>query len=70
LSLGAKATVAVVVRTTNNQKMDFQGQVGSALYDPDLANNFVVKRMGGSLGLSLLVMLLLLARRRLDCVSR
>jgi hypothetical protein len=38
--------------------------VGSALYDPDLANNFVVKRMGGSLGLSLLVMLLLLVGRR------
>jgi hypothetical protein len=44
--------------------MDFQGQVGSALYDPDLTNNFVIKRMGGSLGLSLLVMLLLLAGRR------
>lgn len=64
LSLGAKATVAVVVRTTNDQKMDFQGQVGSALYDPDLTNNFVIKRMGGSLGLSFLVMLLMLAGRR------
>ena len=63
LAVGAKASVAIRVRTTNEGKMDFQGQVDSDLYDPDLTDNFVIKRMGGSLGLILPVLLGLLWRR-------
>lgn len=62
LAVGAKAAVTIRVRTANDQKMDFQGQVSSDLYDPVLANNFVIKRMGGSLGLMLPVLLALLLR--------
>lgn len=62
LAVGAKAAVTIRVRTANDQKMDFQGQVSSDLYDPALANNFVIKRMGGSLGLMLPVLLALLLR--------
>lgn len=62
LAVGGKASVAIRVRTANDQKMDFQGQVSSDLYDPALANNFVIKRMGGSWGLMLPALLVLWLR--------
>lgn len=63
LSLGAKATVSILVRTTNNQKMSFQAQVTSDLYDPDQTNNYVVKKLGGALGWLLLPLLALVVSR-------
>lgn len=64
LAVGATARVSIRVRTANANKMNFQGQVDSDLYDPDQANNYVIKRMGGSLGLMLPVLLTLLLKIR------
>lgn len=64
LASGVTVAVTIRVRTTSDKKMDFQGQVDSEAVDPDLTNNFVIKRMGGSLGLLLLPLLLVLLARR------
>ncbi len=66
LATGQMASVAILVRTTNDQKMEFQAQVLADQFDPDQSNNFVLKKMGGALdGLLLPLALLLLRRKRL-----
>lgn len=57
MASGDVIAITLTFRTTNSQKMDFQGQVTQSTVDPDLTNNFVLKKFGGSLGMLLLPLL-------------
>lgn len=64
LSVGAQASVTLQFATQIKTKAQFTGAVTSEMLDIDTADNTVIKKFGGSLGLMVMAMAALLARRR------
>lgn len=65
LAVGAQATVSLQFSTQIKTRAQFTGAVSSELLDIYTADNTVIKKFGGSLGMMLLAMTGLLLRRRL-----
>lgn len=65
LAVGAQATVTLQFSTQIKTKTEFGGAVSSEMLDVETQDNTVLKKFGGSLGLMLVAMAGLLARRRL-----
>ncbi len=64
LAVGAQATVTLQFATQIKTKAQFTGAVSSELLDIQTADNTVIKKFGGSLGMMVLAMAGLLLRRR------
>lgn len=65
LAVGAQASVTLQFATQIKTKADFTGSVSSEMIDIDTADNTVIKKFGGSLGVMVLALAGLLLRRRL-----
>lgn len=67
MAVGAQATVTLQFATQIKTKAQFTGAVSSELLDIQTADNTVIKKFGGSLGMMVLAMAGLMLRRRWMC---